>query len=79
MGHAAVMNGTGTWSSLSLRYIPVHEFGHSVQFMLLSYTGRNPWLPYLGLGLLGAGRPSFPWEGMAGSLGLGTIGTASVP
>ena len=30
-----------------------HEFGHTFQFIILSMAGKNPWIPYLGLGLAG--------------------------
>ncbi len=79
LGHAAVGSGTATWGLEALAEVATHEFGHSVQFMFLSYTGRNPWLPYLGLGLLGAVRTSFTWETMATALGKGSIGTTSFP
>jgi RHS repeat-associated protein len=52
--------------------LAAHEFGHTIQFMILSAFGDvvNPWLSYGGLGVPGfLGWRDNPWENFASRLG----------
>ena len=61
-----------------------HEYGHTLEFILMSLAGKNPWVPYLALGVAG-----WTWESEADGLipligcgfenGASALGGAEVP
>jgi RHS repeat-associated protein len=80
----ALTLGSGTvYGGVPVADYAAHEFGHTIQMALLSSFGKNPWLPYIGLGVAGmAGQWSkrlgieglLPdigclWENLASALG----------
>jgi RHS repeat-associated protein len=74
LGSAAVFGSANRKSPTKFGTLGAHERGHTIQFILLSLTGE-PWLPYLGLGIMGradsgrVGHYTQWWERLASWLG----------
>ena len=79
IGTSAVFNGASPGNEvMGVVKLWRHEFGHTMQFFLLSRVAGeavNAWVPYLGLGALGLTNLGCWWEQMANQLGgAGTYG-----
>jgi RHS repeat-associated protein len=61
-GSATLYNGS------TVATYGAHELGHTAQMILLSELGRNPWIPYLGLGAAGL-MGEWKWSGVLPEVG----------